>query len=326
MQRVGQRDIFDRIREGCAEVAARAKHVRLREEEIPGCARRLTSVDVRIPALDTEHHFVGSPEETLAYFITLDAVNFGSGFFPHLSKRPGLSGYFTIASALAERFRNAGPMTAEDLAAIDAGECAAIFGQDAANEPIQELMSLFAIAWNDLGRDLLDRFDGRFAVLIEAAGGSAARLVALLGEQEFFQDETVYGDLVVPFYKRSQLLASDLALAFDGEGYGRFADLDRLTTFADNLVPHVLRVDGLLVYSDALANAIDRGEPIPADSEQEIEIRACAVHAVERIRETLVSAGVVVSSRQLDQILWHRGQRPEIKRAANRHRTRSVFY
>ena len=39
------------------------------------------------------------------------------------------------------------------------------------------------------------------------------------------------------FYKRAQIVASDLALA----GVAEFDDLDRLTIFADNLVPHVLR-------------------------------------------------------------------------------------
>ena len=44
------------------------------------------------------------------------------------------------------------------------------------------------------------------------------------------------------FYKRAQILPADLALA----GVAQFADLDRLTLFADNLVPHVLRCDGVL--------------------------------------------------------------------------------
>jgi hypothetical protein len=39
----------------------------------------------------------------------------------------------------------------------------------------------------------------------------------------------------VPFYKRARL--ADLALAFDGEGYGRFEDLAELTAFADNPGP-----------------------------------------------------------------------------------------
>ena len=130
----------------------------------------------------------------------------------------------------------------------------------------------------------------------------------------------------VPFYKRAQLLASDLALALDGQRLGRFDDIERLTVFADNLVPHVLRVAGVLSYSDALASAIDRGELLAAGSVEEVEIRACAVHAVELLRAASARVGRPLSSRHLDQILWHRGQRPEIRGAFPRHRTRTVFY
>ncbi len=45
----------------------------------------------------------------------------------------------------------------------------------------------------------------------------------------------------------------DLPLA----GVAEFGDLDRLTIFADNLVPHVLRCDGVLVY-DERAGSPDR--------------------------------------------------------------------
>jgi len=326
MSNPADKDVFDRIRQGCAAVAARAVHVRIREEPIAAYADSLATTSVAIPPLDAVHHVIGKPAETLAFFVTLDAINFGSGFFPHLRKRPGLSGYFTIATSLTDRFRAAGPLSPDQLATIDAEACATIFGQESASAPIRELMSLFARAWNDLGRDLLERFGGRFRVLIEAANGSAARLVDLLREQEFFRDESDYSGLLVPLHKRSQLLASDLALVFGGHGLGRFDDLDRLTIFADNLVPHVLRRDGLLEYSAPLAEAIDREELIPAGSDAEIEIRACAVHVVELICEALLVDGVAVTSRQLDQILWHRGQHPEIKQAGKRHRTRTVFY
>ena len=43
------------------------------------------------------------------YMLTLDAINFGSGWFPTLRKRPGCSGYFTVAWALADHFRCDGP-------------------------------------------------------------------------------------------------------------------------------------------------------------------------------------------------------------------------
>ena len=121
-----------------------------------------------------------------------------------------------------------------------------------------ELMALFARALNDLGRFLDERFGGSFAAPVAAAAGSATRLVRILAEMPSFRDVSRYDELSVPFYKRAQLTAADLALAFGGEGPGRFTDLDRLTIFADNLVPHVLRVDGLLRYDETLAARIDR--------------------------------------------------------------------
>ena len=53
--------------------------------------------------------------------------------------------------------------------------------------------------------------------------------------------------------------------------------------FADNLVPHVLRLDGVLEFDPRFAGRIEREELIEHDSPEEVEIRACAVHAVELI-------------------------------------------
>jgi hypothetical protein len=117
------------------------------------------------------------------------------------------------------------------------------------------------------------------------------------------------------FYKRAQIAAADLALA----GVARFGDLDRLTIFADNLVPHVLRCEGVLRYDAALAAHIDAGRLLPAGA-QEREIRACAVHACE-----LLAARLGTTAHELDNALWSRGQAPEFK-ALPRHRTRSVYY
>ncbi|MGH2742213.1 MAG: queuosine salvage family protein, partial [Thermoleophilaceae bacterium] len=102
-------------------------------------------------------------------------------------------------------------------------------------------------------------------------------------------------------------------------GLARFHDLDKLTIFADNLVPHVLRVDGVLRYDPALAAHIDAEWPL-APGEAEREIRACALHACEQLAER-----TGIAARLLDIRLWNRGQAPEYK-AVPRHRTRSVYY
>jgi hypothetical protein len=117
------------------------------------------------------------------------------------------------------------------------------------------------------------------------------------------------------FFKRAQILASDLQLG----GVARFIDLDALTIFADNLVPHVLRCDGVLVYEPELAAHID-AEHLLLDAAQEREIRAAAVHAC-----ALLARRLEVPERVLDMWLWNRGQAPEYK-ARPRHRARSVFY
>lgn len=317
--------VFDRVRESCCRVAERARSVRIAADRIRAYAWNLPIGRFRRPELDPRYHFIEEPAATLAYIVTLDTVNFGSGYFPHLHKRPGLSGYFTIASALKDYFAAHGPPDAETLVRLTPADCHRIFGQEPDGGPRSELMALFARALNDLGRLLLDRFGGDFARLVAAAGNRAEQLVYILAEMPFFRDVAVYDGLEVAFYKRAQLMCADLWLAFRGEGYGYFADIDNLTIFADNLVPHVLRVDGVLVYDPDLADRIDRGEPVPAGSPEEVEIRACAVHAAELMVAELRRTGRQVTARELDYLLWNLGQEPKYK-ARPRHRTRTVFY
>jgi hypothetical protein len=288
--------LCDDVRRHCATVAAGSRWVEIDVEALgriePGPP----------PELDRERHYLdGPPDAVAAYLLTLDAINFGSGWFPTLRKRAGSSGYYTVAWALADRFREHGPWTNAELRALDRAEVARTLGQD----PAHELMGLYAQALRDLGTFLGDR--GALD-LVDEADGSAQRLAASLADgMPFFDDRG--------FFKRAQIVPSDLALA----GLASFDDLDELTIFADNLVPHVLRTDGVLRYDPGLAARIDREELI-APGEQESAIRASAVHACE-----LIAPRLGVPPRVLDTWLWNRGQEPRYK-ARPRHRTRTVFY
>ena len=121
----------------------------------------------------------------------------------------------------------------------------------------------------------------------------------------------------MPLFKRAQIAAADLALA----GIAPADDLHRLTLFADNLVPHVLRLDGVLEFEPALVARIEAEELLEHDSPQEIEVRACALHAVE----LLVAAHGTASATVVDNVLWHRGGEPRYK-ARPRHRARCTQY
>ena len=284
------------MRAACAQIAAGARSVSIDLDAVdriePGPA----------PALDPlRHHLDGSPAEVAAYFLTLDSVNFGSGWFPTLRKRAGSSGYFTVAWALADRFRAHGPWTPAQLRALRTEEVADTLGQPRDHE----LMALYAQALRALGRFLGDR--DALAVARGARGSAQALAAELASSMAMFADRG--------FYKRAQIVPANLALA----GVARFKDLHRLTIFADNLVPHVLRCDGVLRYEDDLAAHVDSGRLLPA-GRQEREIRACAVRACE-----LIAARAGATEHELDNWLWSRGQAPEYK-ARPRHRTRTVFY
>jgi Potential Queuosine, Q, salvage protein family len=254
------------------------------------------------PELDPQRHYLeGDPVDVADYLLVLDAINFGSGWFPTLRKRTGSSGYFTIASALADRWRAGAGWTNAQLRAMRTEEVADTLGQARDHE----LMALYAQALRELGHFL----DGRRALDVVAdARGSALRLAETLAT-----GMTMWHD--VGFYKRAQIAGSDLALG----GVAHFDDLDRLTIFADNLVPHVLRCEGVLVYDDRLAAHIDAGRLL-RPGPQEREIRGCAVHAC-----ALLARRTGMTERDVDNALWYRGQLPEYK-ARPRHRCRTVYY
>lgn len=317
--------VFEEIRTAAAEVARRARSVRIDRARLEAMAPELARAATAPVHLDPAHHPLSDPESTLAYVLTLDAINFGSGWFPTLAKLPGCSGYFTVAKRLKQHFEARGPWSASELQQIDTDRCIEVFGQDEASPGATELMSLFARALRELGACLANHHGGRFEALVAAADRSAAKLVALLARMPFYRDVSRYEELRVPLYKRAQLSAADLSVAFEGRGPGEFHDLSELTIFADNLVPHVLRCDGALVYDEELVSRIEAGTLIEPGSLEEIEIRAVALHAVEEIRERLAGEGIAVTSQRLDTLLWNRGQRPELK-ARPRHRARSVYY
>jgi hypothetical protein len=288
--------LTDEVRAHCAQVAASARSVAID-------LARIEAFEAEPQAtLDPELHYLeGTPEAVALHMLALDAINFGSGWFPTLRKRPAHSGYGTIAAALAQRARAEGPWTAAQLRSLGTVTVADVLGQPRDHE----LMALYAQALRALGSWLGER---SALQAIAGAGGSAERLATQLAAgMAMFADRG--------FYKRAQIAPADLALA----GVATFHDLDRLTIFADNLIPHVLRCDGVLVYEERLAAHIDAGRLL-RNGPQEHEIRACAVHACE-----LLSTRLGVPPRVLDNWLWNRGQEPAYK-SRPRHRCRCVYY
>ena len=296
--------LVDDIRAACAAVAGRAHHVRIVEDAIESYARTLPAESPPAPDLEG-----ASLEQRAAFSLTLNAINFGSGWFPTLRKSGGRSGFRTVEAGLRAR----GPWSAAELLAIETPEVAATFGQD----PMHELMALFTVALRELGDRVTVEYFGRFLALVRSAEGSAERLTETLASWPTWHDVSGHEGERVPFYKRAQIAAADLHVA----GIAPAEDIERLTLFADNLVPHVLRLDGVLEFDERLVGRIDEGLLLEHGSPEEVEIRACALHAVE----LLVAAHGDTTATAVDNTLWNRGALPRYK-ARPRHRARTTAY
>jgi hypothetical protein len=304
--------LVDELRAACAWVAERSAMVRIVPEQITAYTQTLTGEPP--PAAAPTPPTPAQRETEAAFWLTLDAINFGSGWFPTLRKRQQPTGYRTIAAGVRRRFEQAGRWSAAELCELTATELAGWLDQD----PEHELIALMVGSLHDLGTNVRRLYGSSFAAVVDGAGGSAVALVETLAGWRCYADVSLYDGRRVPFLKRAQIAVADLNRA----GVADFSDLHRLTMFADNLVPHVLRLDGVLWFDPELVARIERGELIEHGSPEEVEIRACAVHAVELI---VAAAPSGATAAQIDQLLWNRGQATDYK-AAPRHRSRSTTY
>src|SRR5918995_6287372 len=163
----------DAIRAAAAAVAARARHVRIVEDAIEPYAATLPAESPPAPDLEG-----AGLEERAAFSLTLNAINFGSGWFPTLRKAPGMSGFRTVEAGL----RKHGPWTADELAAMTREEIAAAVGQD----PGHELIGHFAVHLRELGEHVRD--EGSFLQLARSGDGSAVALAEQLGSWSTWRD------------------------------------------------------------------------------------------------------------------------------------------
>jgi len=183
----------------------------------------------------------------------------------------------------------------------------------------------------EAGRVIADQFGGSIVKLIEQADGSAAYLVNSLAESfPCFRDETKFDGRRVRLLKRAQIFVADLWAAFDGEGYGLFHDIDRITMFADYRIPQMLYALNCLSYSPPLDSCIRTKQLIAPGHSWEVQLRGCSIWCVELIRRQIVRQHpeAQVNAILIDFFLYDAMK--ELEKANEEqiphHRTRSIWY
>jgi hypothetical protein len=200
---------------------------------------------------------------------------------------------------------------------------------------------------------LFQKYNCSFINCIEAADRSAAALVNLLARDfSCFRDEFQFENRRKPirFLKRAQILVADLWGCFNGEDYGRFSDIDKITIFADYRVPQILATLGCISYSPPLQSLVTRKGIIDSGSNYEMQLRgewplcpviassgpintpgtACSIWCVELIRREIKykHPETKVNAILIDFFLYDtmKLMEAEGKETIPHHRTRSIWY
>lgn len=178
----------------------------------------------------------------------------------------------------------------------------------------------------ELGIVVYNRFEGSYEKVIVMAQGNAMKLLeTIINIFPKFRDTSMFQGKEVGFYKRAQLLVKGISDAMITDDQEPLEDIDKLSAFADYKIPQLLRRLGVIEYAPKLSEKIDDYDLIEAGSQEEVEIRANTVWAIEEIRANLSNKFRNVTAAQVDSILWGKSQEKS-KDEKPYHRTLTMGY
>lgn len=137
----------------------------------------------------------------------------------------------------------------------------------------------------------------------------------------YFKDECLYNNEKVYFYKRAQLLTSDILHIREKKEHIK-VDYTHLLGCADYKIPQVMRCYGILEFSEELSQLVDNKIELLENSPMEIEIRANTLAVIDYIFK---KTNKKISRININDYIWLLGQ-DKIKMTKPYHRTLTIHY
>ncbi len=126
----------------------------------------------------------------------------------------------------------------------------------------------------------------------------------IISNLEYFKDECDYMGKKIYFYKRAQLLVSDV-LHIREKLENVKVDYSNLCGCADYKIPQVMRCFGILEFSEELSELVDNKICLQEDSNMEVEIRANDIVVIDYIYKKLNKK---VTRMDINDYIWLLGQ------------------
>ncbi|KAK8086531.1 hypothetical protein PG994_001505 [Apiospora phragmitis] len=298
-----------------------------------------------------ELHPKTKDESTVAFIFTMDLLNFSFWSLKPEDERFAINykdknwtGYWSLVAALQRALEEGIPITdphywqSEDECKLES--LRHVFRSCTEEEIplLEERLTCLREAGKVLYKQLEptshpQKYSCSVMNLIDAADGSAAELVNMLARDfDCFRDEHKFESRRKPIrlLKRAQIFVADVWACFNGEDWGEFRDIDKITMFADYRVPQILSTLGCIGYSPPLQAMVSRGDIIESGTSYELQLRACSIWCVELLRRDINRAHpeAKVNAILIDFFLYDTMKQLEAdgKETMPHHRTRSIWY
>jgi len=276
-------------------VVKAAELVRVNHEKISEVANWMAYEEFAKPDGSMLFDFGNDPDVLMDFTLVVNTMNFAFTDFS--------TGVKFETDYMGKRWCDSEAMLACLHRAINAG-IPFFSGEYLAKVTRKDLESVFAgtiempmldervVLFNEVGRVLVEKYQGSYSNFVRSC---APRLYAngdgllerLTTEFPRFRDVSSYQGSDVHIYKLAQLGIWGMHLALSPRGAWKLEDADKLTAFADYIVPVGLRVMGIFEYAPALEKQINDLVEVKRDSDAEIELRASSIYVIAKLTEEI---------------------------------------
>jgi hypothetical protein len=289
------RNLGSPVTESLRAVIQNSRDVRSRYSKIVEVAGWMAYEELPMPNLALPYGLEKTPEVAMDYVMVANTIDTAfTDFKTHVKFQIDYAGaHLSDSEAMfgcLKRAMDAGipVLDGHFLANITRTDMQNIF---AGNMEMPMLDDKIAVI-RETGQVLAAKYNGRFYNFIRSCPprlydngkGLVERLAA---EFPRYNDVSTYDGHEIKFYKLTQLGFWQIYSGLGAAGGFPLEDPQKMTAFADYIVPVALRLMGMTSYSPALEKAINTYQMIPRDSPQEIEIRAHCLYATALLTDEI---------------------------------------
>ncbi len=283
------------VLESLKPVIAASRFVQTIPEKIAEHADYMAYEELPLPEWRGLNLIEEDTERTSAFFFVGNCINFAfTDFKRHVVFEVSYRGRIwwdadAMMACLCRALDESRPILASDfLAGVTRKDLEKIFRGNIEMPMLDERVKIL----REVGAILAAKYQSQFHHFLRQGSrrlydGGQGILEQLVREFPSFYDASKCDGRQVIFHKRAQLLLYMLHGRLSPSGLFRLEDPERLTAFADYIVPLALRLMGILRYAPALEDRINRRQLIPRHSPEEVELRAHSLYATTLLRQEI---------------------------------------